>query len=144
MANFAGYITNNGQVFEAVISTDGKVGPRGPQGEPGPKGDKGEQGPQGETGLQGPKGEQGEQGPRGEQGPAGGTTNYNDLSNRPKINNVELTGNKTNEELGIPTKTNDLINDSNFITSESIKSIQLVTEYPATEETGVLYIKMKV
>lgn len=29
------------------------------------------------------------------------TNNYNDLSNKPKINNVELSGNKTLEELGI-------------------------------------------
>jgi hypothetical protein len=143
MANFAGYITNNGQVFEAVISTDGKVGPRGPQGEPGPKGDKGEQGPQGETGLQGPKGEQGEQGPRGEPGPAGGT-NYNDLSNKPKINNVELTGNKTNEELGIPTKTSDLTNDSNFISSTVVTAFWSGTqaEYDAlgTYSDTTLYL----
>lgn len=61
----------------------------------------------------------------------GGTTNYNELSNKPKINNVELKGNKTLEELGIDldgtlqsaknyadgiktTKTSELINDSNF------------------------------
>lgn len=31
----------------------------------------------------------------------GGTTNYNNLSNKPKIENVELTGNKTFEDLGI-------------------------------------------
>jgi hypothetical protein len=31
----------------------------------------------------------------------GGTTNYNGLSNKPKINNVELIGNKTLEDLGI-------------------------------------------
>ena len=31
----------------------------------------------------------------------GGTTNYLDLINKPKINNVELTGNKTLEDLGI-------------------------------------------
>ena len=31
----------------------------------------------------------------------GGTTNYLELANKPKINNVELTGNKTLEDLGI-------------------------------------------
>ena len=31
----------------------------------------------------------------------GGTSNYNDLDNKPRINNVELTGNKTAQELGI-------------------------------------------
>lgn len=34
-------------------------------------------------------------------GKNGGTTNYLDLINKPKINNVELTGNKTLEDLGI-------------------------------------------
>lgn len=31
----------------------------------------------------------------------GGTSNYNELVNKPKINNVELTGNKTTEDLGL-------------------------------------------
>ena len=31
----------------------------------------------------------------------GGTSNYNDLENKPRINNVELSGNKTAQELGI-------------------------------------------
>lgn len=31
----------------------------------------------------------------------GGTTNYNDLTNKPQINGVELTGNKTSSDLGI-------------------------------------------
>ena len=34
-------------------------------------------------------------------GSTGGTTNYLELANKPKINNVELTGNKTLEDLGI-------------------------------------------
>ena len=34
-------------------------------------------------------------------GGGGGTTNYNALSNKPKINNVELTGNKSLADLGI-------------------------------------------
>ena len=34
-------------------------------------------------------------------GGSGGTSNYNDLSNKPKINGVELTGNKTSEDLNI-------------------------------------------
>lgn len=32
-------------------------------------------------------------------GGGGGTSNYNDLSNKPKINGVELTGNKTSSDL---------------------------------------------
>ena len=34
-------------------------------------------------------------------GGSGGTNNYDDLQNKPKINNVELTGNKTADDLGL-------------------------------------------
>lgn len=44
----------------------------------------------------------------------GGTTNYTLLTNKPQINGVELTGNKTSEQLGIPTKTSQLQNDSGY------------------------------
>lgn len=52
-----------------------------------------------------------------EGGGSGGSSNYNELSNKPKINNVVLSGNKTTSDLGIniPTKTSDLTNDSNFV-----------------------------
>lgn len=61
-------------------------------------------------------------------GGSGGTSDYTDLTNKPKINNVELNGNKSLNDLGIqpagnyalesemPTKTSDLTNDSGFIT----------------------------
>lgn len=47
-----------------------------------------------------------------------GTSNYTELSNKPKINNVELTGNKSLKdlEINIPTKTSELSNDSGFLT----------------------------
>lgn len=46
-----------------------------------------------------------------------GTSNYNALTNKPKINGVEVQGNKTSNDYGIiiPTKTSDLQNDSNFV-----------------------------
>lgn len=47
---------------------------------------------------------------------ADGVSSYNDLSNKPQINGNTLTGNKSNADLGIPTKTSDLNNDSGFIT----------------------------
>ena len=74
----------------------------------------------------------------------GGSTDYEELDNKPKINNVELVGNKTTSDLGIvipevptnisafnndtgyitssslPTKTSQLDNDSGYITSSSI------------------------
>lgn len=61
-------------------------------------------------------------------GGGGGTSDYEDLSNLPKVNNVTLKGNKSLSDLGIqpagdyaleseiPTKTSDLTNDSGFIT----------------------------
>lgn len=61
-------------------------------------------------------------------GGGGGTSDYEDLSNLPKLNNVTLKGNKSLSDLGIqpagnyaleseiPTKTSDLTNDSGFIT----------------------------
>ena len=48
----------------------------------------------------------------------GGTTNYNDLTNKPSINSVTLTGNKTTSDLNI--KTSDLVNDEGFITNADI------------------------
>lgn len=47
-------------------------------------------------------------------GGSGGTTNYNQLSNKPKINNVELSGNKTLENFGIASS-EDLTDLSNAI-----------------------------
>ena len=54
----------------------------------------------------------------------GGTSDYNDLENKPSINNIELVGNKTLNELGfeVPTKTSDLENNSGFITNADIPS----------------------
>ena len=75
-------------------------------------------------------------------GGGGGTSNYNALTNKPKINNVELNGNKTLNDLGIqpagnyaleseiPTKTSDLTNDSGFITG-----------YTETDPTVPSYVK---
>lgn len=37
-------------------------------------------------------------------GGTGGTTNYNELTNKPQINDVELIGNKTSDELGLQNK----------------------------------------
>lgn len=56
-------------------------------------------------------------------GGEGGTTNYEDLYNKPQINNVKLTGSKTLEELGIQPAgtyaTEEYVNNaiSNAITS---------------------------
>lgn len=44
--------------------------------------------------------------------PTGGTTDYNDLSNKPQIEGVELVGNKTAEELGLQTKIAEKLEDA--------------------------------
>lgn len=50
------------------------------------------------------------------------SNNYNDLQNKPSINDVSLVGNKTLAELGIviPTKTSELENNSGFITASAL------------------------
>lgn len=61
-------------------------------------------------------------------GGEGGTTDYTFLSNKPQINGVELTGNKTSAELGIPTKTSQLNNDSGFISSTVVTAFWTGTQ----------------
>lgn len=135
----------------------GDKGDTGEQGAQGIQGERGLQGPQGERGIQGLKGDTGANGLDAKingvntltieagtnisldqegstltinstGGGSGGTSDYTDLTNKPKINNVELKGNKSLNDLGIqpegnyaleseiPTKTSDLTNDSGFIT----------------------------
>lgn len=87
-------------------------------------------------------------------GGGGGTTDYTDLDNKPKINNVTLTGNKTAADLGlfsgdytdltnkptIPTKVSDLTNDAGYITSAPVSSVDgktgAVTILPSGGSTG--------
>lgn len=53
-----------------------------------------------------------------------GVSDYEELTNKPSINGVDLTGNKTTSDLGIniPTKTSDLTNDSGFATTSDVNS----------------------
>lgn len=51
-----------------------------------------------------------------------GTKNYNALSNKPSINNIELVGNNTSESLGLLKKgsnVSELNNDANYISKET-------------------------
>lgn len=57
---------------------------------------------------------------------SGGTSNYSDLSNKPKINNVELSGNKTTSDLGI----NIPINSDFTLNGLSEKSYNNLTDKP--------------
>ena len=82
-------------------------------------------------------------------GGSSGTSDYTDLTNKPSINSVELSGNKSLADLGIqaagnyalkselPTKVSQLQNDSNFLTSipaEYITETELSTKNYATTE----------
>ena len=72
--------------------------------------------------------------------------NYNNILNKPQINNVTLSGNKTLANLGIqpagnyaqssdiPTNTSDLNNDSGFITN----AVNTLTNYTLKTNTGSL------
>lgn len=73
-------------------------------------------------------------------GSTGGTTNYLELANKPKINNVELTGNKTLEDLGINIPdlenyyTKDMVNEA-FLTKTNTTSYTPTANYhPATKK----------
>lgn len=48
-----------------------------------------------------------------------GSSDYNELNNKPSLNGVTIEGDMVNEDLGIPTKTSDLTNDSGFISQET-------------------------
>ena len=64
------------------------------------------------------------------------SNNYENMSHKPQINGVELTGNKTSEELGlgsgssvpVPTMVSELENDSKFQTEEQVKDIRDAVE----------------
>ena len=70
-------------------------------------------------------------GGRGNGGGSGSTTNYTDLENKPSINNVTLTGNKTTSDLGI-----------GFITSSDIPA-QVQSDWNESDATSPAYIDNK-
>ena len=78
-------------------------------------------------------------------GGGGGTSDYLQLSNKPKINGVELVDNITTEDLGIvvPQYTSELENDSGFITNETDPTVPAWAKEPTkptytAEEVGAL------
>lgn len=68
-------------------------------------------------------------------GGSGGTSDYDQLENRPQINNVTLSGNKSLSDLGItiPTKLSDLTNDNNTVTDANY--VHTDNNYTAAEKT---------
>lgn len=77
-----------------------------------------------------------------------GTTNYTQLTNKPSINNVELSGNKTLDDLGaaaktaIPTNNNQLTNGAGYITSSALSGYatqQYVTDSVQGKKATYVY-----
>lgn len=83
----------------------------------------------------------------------GGTSDYTDLSNKPKINNVELSGNKTTSDLGlfsgnyndltnkptiptVPTNVSAFTNDAGYLTQHQDLSNYVKNNDYATESIG--------
>lgn len=67
-----------------------------------------------------------------------GTTNYNDLTNKPSINGILLSGNKTLSNLGIniPTRVSQLSNDADYLTSSSLTGYVKRTDLTNVAFTG--------
>jgi hypothetical protein len=59
-------------------------------------------------------------------GGGGGTSNYNELSNKPKINGVELSGNKTSEELHITSGGGGINFDNLTLVKENFTTLDYV------------------
>lgn len=60
-------------------------------------------------------------------GGGGGTNNFNQLTNRPSYNNTTMTGSTSIPK--VPTKTSELSNDSNFVTSGSLATVATTGAY---------------
>lgn len=83
--------------------------------------------PDGETIVQNLDGTMSVKGGSGE----GGTSDYNDLGNKPSIDGVELEGNKTLAQLGIQPEGNYLTEiPSEYVTDEKLKQKGYLTEIP--------------
>ena len=85
LPNQSALVTNSGTEKDVIL--DFAI-PKGEKGDTGATGAKGDKGDKGDTGAKGDKGEP-------------GTTVYTDLTDKPQINGVTLSGNKTSSDLGI-------------------------------------------
>lgn len=73
----------------------------------------------------------------------GGTTDYNELDNKPSINNIELINNKTLEELGVRDLVIQILKEYGLISDGPLtpEEIQALNEMDCTiNENGVLTI----
>ena len=82
-------------------------------------------------------------------GGSGGTTNYNDLTNKPSINGVTLEGNKTGEEIGLINENQGVENagkvlavglDGKVVPANANRPLEeLIGNYYAMRRTGKVY-----
>ncbi len=139
----------------------GDKGDTGAKGDKGDKGTTGERGPQGIQGPKGDKGAKGDDGAdakingvntltiqEGENisitqsgstmtisstGGSGGTSDYTDLTNKPSINNVTLSGNKSLSDLGIQPS-------GDYLTESDLTDYVKNTDYATASKGGVVKI----
>ena len=71
-------------------------------------------------------------------GGGGGPSDYTDLTNKPSINNVTLTGNKTSSDLGLISDANYVHTDNNYTTTEKNKLAGLVNYTLPTASANTL------
>ena len=112
---------------QGIQGPEGPQGPIGPEGPKGDKGDPGEQGPQGIQGDIGPQGPQGEKGDPGEQGPKGDVGPQGPKGDPGDPASIKVNGQQYDRDAAglitlpnYPTTTNELTNDSGFITDASL------------------------
>ena len=109
-----------GTETEWIASLKGEIGPMGPQGiqgKTGPQGIQGEIGPQGIQGEIGPIGPQGIQGKIGPQGPKGDSYQITETDYAAIAKMVP-----------VPSKTSQLMNDSNFITDVKLNGESVINK----------------
>lgn len=149
----------NGQ--DGATGPQGPKGDKGDTGAKGDKGDKGATGERGPQGIQGPQGSKGDKGDNatingvntltiqeGENisitqsgstmtisstGGSGGTSDYTNLTNKPSINNVTLSGNKSLSDLGIQ-PSGDYITNTDYATSSN-GGVVKVDDYYGVDDT---------
>lgn len=158
----------NGQ--DGATGPQGPKGDKGDTGAKGDKGDKGATGERGPQGIQGPQGSKGDKGDNatingvntltiqeGENisitqsgstmtisstGGSGGTSDYTDLTNKPSINNVTLSGNKSLSDLGIQPSGNYVTN-TDYASSSTGGVIKVRTDFGTNMTNGFLGAEVK-
>ena len=112
-----------GTEAEWIASLKGEIGPIGPQGIQGEVGPVGPQGIQGEIGPQGIQGEIGPVGPQGIQGKIGPQGPKGDSYQITETDYAAIAG-----MVPVPSKTSELINDSNFITDVKLNGESVINK----------------